>query len=113
MRIIGRSRLLKLKKKNIGNNQLRDEIDLLLHTLELFNPQLERITDVRKDADCVHSDGFYFFNIQMHRTMILMELDEEGEATIVWAGKHQEYETTFKNNKKTIEKWLRKNGYIY
>ncbi len=100
MRIIGRSILLKLKKKNIGNNQLRDEIDLLLRTLELFNPQLDRISDVRKDADCVHSDGFYFFNIQMHRTMILMELDEEEEATIVWAGKHQEYEKTFKNNKK-------------
>jgi hypothetical protein len=113
MRIIGRSKLLKLKKKNMGNDKLIHEINLLLHTRELFNPQLERISDVRKDADCVHSDGFYFFNIQMHRTMILMVLDEEGEATIVWAGKHQEYETTFKNNKKTIEKWLRKNGYIY
>jgi hypothetical protein len=39
-------------------------------------------------------------------------MDEEGEATIVWAGTHQEYETTFKNNKVTIEKWLRKKGYI-
>jgi hypothetical protein len=60
----------------------------------------------------VHVDGFYFFDIHIHRTLILVEIDEEGEATIVWAGTHQEYETTFKNNKSTIEKWLRKNGYI-
>jgi hypothetical protein len=42
----------------------------------------------------------------------LIELDDEGEATIVWAGTHQEYEATFKNNKITIEKWLRQKGYI-
>ncbi|MEZ0007561.1 hypothetical protein ABH942_002943 [Flavobacterium sp. 28YEA47A] len=44
--------------------------------------------------------------------MILIELDDEGEATIVWAGTHAEYETTFKNNKSTVEKWLRSKGYI-
>lgn len=37
---------------------------------------------------------------------------EEGEATFVWAGTHQEYEKTFKNNKATIEKWLRNKNYI-
>ena len=58
----------------MGNNQLRDEIDLLLHTLELFNPQLDHISDVRKDADCVHSDGFYFFNIQMWFVLKLMNI---------------------------------------
>lgn len=42
----------------------------------------------------------------------MIELDENGEATIVWVGTHQEYETTFKNNKNTIEKWLRNNGYL-
>ncbi len=55
---------------------------------------------------------FIFFNINIHRTLVLIELDENGEATIVWVGTHQEYETTFKNNKNTIEKWLRNNGYI-
>jgi len=42
----------------------------------------------------------------------MIEFDEEGEATIVWVGTHQEYEAIFKNNKKTIERWLRRNGYI-
>ncbi|AJH13725.1 addiction module toxin RelE [Myroides profundi] len=67
---------------------------------------------LRADMDCVHSEGFYFFNIHIHRTLVLIEFDEEGEATILWVGAHQEYESIFKNNKKTIEKWLRNNNYI-
>jgi mRNA interferase HigB len=61
---------------------------------------------------CVHSDGFYFFDINVHRTLIMIEYADDGEATIVWAGTHQEYEIVFKNNKSTIEKWLRRNNYI-
>lgn len=71
-----------------------------------------QLTDIRKDADCVHSDGFYFFNISIHRSLVLVDVDEDGEATIIWAGSHDEYERIFKNNKSTIEKWLRKNEYI-
>lgn len=112
MRIIGKKAILKIKKKNIGNKKLCSEIDTLISDLESFNPNKSNINDVRKDADCVHTDGFYFFNINIHRTLILIEFDDDGEATIVWAGTHQEYETTFKNNKITVEKWLRKNGYI-
>jgi hypothetical protein len=112
MRIIGKKTLLKLKKKNIGNQPLCAEIDTLISDLERFNPQEESLNDIRSDADCVHNDGFYFFDIHVHRTLLLIELDDEGEATIVWAGTHQEYETTFKNNKLTIEKWLRKKGHI-
>ncbi len=68
--------------------------------------------EARPDADIVHSDGFYFFNLNIHRTMILIEFDEDGEATVVWAGSHQEYDKTFKNNKSTIKKWLRDNEWI-
>jgi len=112
MRIIGKKTILKIKKKNIGNKKLCDEIDKLIVDLERFNSNENTIDEIRNDADCVHSDGFYFFNINIHRTLILIEFDEDGEATIVWAGTHQEYESTFKNNKATIEKWLRKNNYI-
>jgi len=112
MRIIGKKTILKVKKKNIGNNKLCNEIDKLITDLEGFNPNEKSISNLRDDADCVHSDGFYFFNINIHRTLIMIEFDNDGEATIVWTGTHQEYETTFKNNKTTIEKWLRKNGYI-
>lgn len=66
---------------------------------------------VRKDADNVHSDGFYFFDLSVHRTMILIEFDE-GEASVVWIGTHQEYAKIFKNNKNTIRKWLRANEWI-
>ena len=45
--------------------------------------------------------------------MILIEFEEEsGEATIQWCGSHDEYEITFKNNKNTIEKWLKDKGLI-
>ena len=43
--------------------------------------------------------------------MILFEFDDS-EATAVWAGTHQEYETTFKNNRNTIKKWLKSNDWI-
>ena len=74
--------------------------------------KLEKLNALRPDADCVHEDGFYFFDIHVHRTLILIEFDENGEATVVWVGTHQEYERVFKNNKNTIRRWLRANEYI-
>ncbi len=112
MRIIGKKTILKLKKKNIGNRKLCNEIDKLITDLEDFNSNKKQINEIRVDADCVHNDGFYFFNTHIHRILILIEFDNDGEATIIWAGNHQEYEDTFKNNKTTIEKWLRKNGFV-
>ena len=112
MRIIGKKIILRIKKKNNGNKKLCAEIDKLITDLEKFDAHEESIYNIRNDADCVHSDGFYFFNITILRTLIMIEFDDEGEATIVWAGTHQEYVSTFKNNKLTIEKWLRKNSYI-
>ncbi|MHA8050402.1 type II toxin-antitoxin system HigB family toxin [Aquirufa sp. ROCK-SH2] len=112
MRVIGRKILLKLKKKQIGNQKLGIEIDRLLNDLESFNPSNGSIKTYRADADCVHPDGFYFFNLNIHRTLILIELEDEGDATIIWAGNHKEYDSTFKNNKNAIENWLKKFGYI-
>ncbi len=92
--------------------KLCDEIDHLINDLERFKSGEQNLKEIRNNADCVHSDGFYFFDINFHRTLVLIEFDEEVEATIIWAGTHQEYVSTFKNNKKTIEKWLRNNNYI-
>lgn len=44
--------------------------------------------------------------------MVLIEFEDYGEATIVWCGSHDEYEAIFKNNKKTIRKWLKSKGWI-
>lgn len=113
MRLIGKKKLEKIKRKNIGNKQLGQAIDDLINDIEGSSwTNEEEMKAARNDADCVYNDGFYFFNINVHRTLILIEFDDEGEATIVWGGTHQEYETTFKNNKKTIEKWLRTYNYI-
>ena len=66
----------------------------------------------RPDADCVYGGEFYFFNINIHRTLIMIEFEENGEATIVWAGSHDDYELTFKNNRNAIKKWLSDNNWI-
>ncbi len=66
----------------------------------------------RPDADCVYGGEFYFFNINIHRTLIMIEFEENGEATIVWAGSHDDYELTFKNNRNVIKKWLIDNNWI-
>ncbi len=70
------------------------------------------LTKDRPDADCVYGGEFYFFNINIHRTLILIEFEENGEATVVWAGSHDDYELTFKNNRSVIKKWLRNNSWI-
>lgn len=113
MSLIGKPKLLKLKRKNRGNAKLVKAIDELIKDIE-DNSWVNdnEIKESRPDADCVHDDGFYFFDLNIHRTLILIEFDNAGEATVAWAGTHQEYEATFKNNKNTIRKWLRSNEYI-
>jgi len=112
MEIVGKKRLEKLKRKNKGNVALKMAIDDLIRDLEnhTFQTQ-EELKNIRPDADCIHSGGFYFFDIRIHRTLILIEFEED-EATIVWCDSHDKYEETFKNNKDTIHKWLKDRGLI-
>lgn len=112
MRLVNKKALEKLKRKNKGNVPLTTAIDKLIKDIEDHNWRNQtELNQIRPDADCVHSDGFYFFNINIHRTMILIEFEDD-EASVVWVGTHQEYETTFKNNKNTIKKWLNANDWI-
>ena len=112
MRLINKKALEKLKRKNKGNTSLAKAIDKLIEDIEEndWKNQTE-LSDSRSDADCVHSNGFYFFNLSIHRTMILIEFDD-GEASIVWLGSHEKYEKTFRNNKVTIKNWLKSNNWI-
>lgn len=112
MRLVNKKVLEKLKRKNRGNQSLSKAIDKLIKDINENNwKDQNELNKIRPDADNVHSDGFYFFNINIHRTMILIEF-EDCEATVVWAGSHQEYELIFKNNKNTIKKWLKSNDWI-
>lgn len=113
MRLVNKYILQKLKSKNLGNTKLTREIDKLIEDLEYYSLKtpLELIKK-RPDADCVYGGEFYFFNINVHRTMILIEFEDDGEMTVVWAGTHDEYELTFKNNRNVIKKWLKNNGWI-
>ena len=112
MDLLHKSKLLKLKKKNKGNTRLIKAIDKLIFDIENANwkNKFELLKD-RNDADKVYGENFFFFDINIHRTMILIVFDEQ-EAEILWIGTHSEYDRTFKGNKKTIETWLRNQGKI-
>ena len=112
MRIIGKKKLEKYKRKNKGNKILKLEIERFIDTIELNQfENIEYLKLKRKDADIVHLDGFLFFDLELHRTLVLTEF-EFNEATIVWVGNHQDYEKVFKNNKNVIQKWLKSNDWI-
>jgi len=112
MRLINKKLLEKLKRKNRGNTHLIKAINILIKDIGKNDwKDQNELNKTRTDADNVHSDGFYFFNINFHRTMILIEFEDK-EATVVWAGTHQEYKSTFRNNKNTIKKWLKSNDWI-
>ena len=71
-----------------GNTLLIQSIDQLVDDLENKDcTNQQQLKNIRPDADLVHNDGFYLFNIQVHRVMIL-------------------------NNKSTIRKWLNNQGLI-
>ena len=113
MKITNKHILVKLIRKNRGNAKLLKAVQRLIQEIEDNNwgtPQ--ELIENRPDADCVHGGEFYFFNINIHRSMIMIEFEETGEATIVWAGNHDDYELTFKNNRSVIRKWLRDNNWI-
>lgn len=113
MRIINKRILVKLIRKNRGNTKLEKAIVELLADIEGGNwTKPFEMLEKRPDADCVYGGEFYFFDINVHRTLILIEFEENGEATIVWAGSHDDYELTFRNNKNVIKKWLKDNNWI-
>lgn len=113
MNLVNRTLLERLKRKNRGNTKLIKAIDKLVDDIQVnvWDSQIE-LKATRPDADCVHSDGFYFFNLNVHRTMILIEFDENKRARVIWTGSHQDYDKTFKHNRNTIKKWLKDNGWI-
>jgi mRNA-degrading endonuclease HigB of HigAB toxin-antitoxin module len=121
MELIGKPILIKLKAENRGNAILAKIIDKFIAAVEQAKWRTPAdVKKERKDADFVHSDGFCFFDLKVHRTMILLEfptaeqiaIHDDGQATVIWAGSHDEYESKFGNNKSTIERWLRQNGHI-
>jgi len=112
LKLLRKDKLLKLKRKNQGNLKLIKAIDKLIEDIE--NSELKdklELIELRPDADRVHSNDFFFFDINIHRTLTLIVFNEQ-YAEILWVGNHDEYDSTFKGNKKTIETWLRNHGKI-
>ncbi len=110
--LLRKDKLLKLKKKNRGNLKLFKAIDRLINDIEKseWKNKLD-VVESRHDADSVYGDNFFFFDLNVHRTMTLILFCEQ-TVEILWVGNHDEYEKTFKGNKSTIETWLRNHGKI-
>lgn len=107
MVIHNKTKLIELKRKNLGNKRLIQAVDQLIQDLEDGSiTNIDELIEVRRDADRVHSRGFYFFDLHIHRVLVFIQI-AANNATIIWTGTHQEYSKTFKNNTNTIEKWLR------
>lgn len=102
--------LAKLRSKNQDNTRLVQAIDQLIDDFE-ERAMADDLLEIRTDADKVHNAGFYFFNIHTYRTLICFDRIDES-ADVIWAGSHEEYISIFRNNKNTIEKWLRNKNYI-
>lgn len=73
MNLANRNLLEKLRKKNKENIALGKAIDGLISDIlnNNWNSPLE-LKISRPDADCVHSDGFYFLDLAVHRIMVLI-----------------------------------------
>jgi len=112
LKLLRKDKLLKLKRKNHGNVKLSKAIDKLIDDIEssVWKDKFELI-ESRPEADRVHSENFFFLDINIHRTLALVEFNEQC-AGILWVGNHDEYDNNFKSNKKTIETWLRNHGKI-
>ncbi|MCF0061139.1 type II toxin-antitoxin system HigB family toxin [Dyadobacter chenwenxiniae] len=105
--------LIKWQQKNRGNRKLTDAIDQLI--LDLENSEFTSYIDLlkeRKDADQVHNQGVFFLNIENDRVLLAIKF-KENRAIVLWIGTHRDYEKIFRNNKTTIEKWLRSKGHIH
>ena len=112
MKLTRKDKLLKLKRKNQGSLKLSKAIDKLIKDIENsdWKDRLELIKS-RPDVDRVHSENFFFFDINVHRSLTLIVFNEQ-YIEILWVGNHDEYDAIFKGNKKTIETWLRNHGKI-
>ncbi len=100
MKLIRKDKLSKLKKKNKGNLKLLKAIDKLIEDIESSDWKNKMdVIEFRPDADRVYSDNFFFFDINIHRTLTLVVFNKE-YAEILWVGNHSEYDSTFKGNKK-------------
>ncbi|MBK8501340.1 MAG: type II toxin-antitoxin system HigB family toxin [Saprospiraceae bacterium] len=112
MRLANQKLLIKHLRKNKVNRLLEAAVRKLIEDFESNEwKSPKKLLKSRNDADKVHPDGFYFFNLTEHRTMILIEFGDS-ESTVVWCGDHKSYELTFKNNKNTIGKWLKTKNWI-
>ena len=84
MNILGKGHLIILKHKNQGNIKLLIAVDKLIQDLESGKiGSAESLQKIRSDADKVYNSGIYFFNIHIHRALLIIEFNKL-QAKVLW-----------------------------
>ena len=92
VKLLNQKLLKKHLDKNRGNKSLVKAIDKLIADFETNSiNSVEELLHIRSDADKIHSNNFFFFNLKDHRTMILVVFEED-ESEVLWCGNHDKYE---------------------
>jgi mRNA-degrading endonuclease HigB of HigAB toxin-antitoxin module len=100
-----------LDKFTRNNATLKKAVDEFIQ--KVLAADWENDADVKvtfPDADRIFTE-VYIFNLTRSDRTLAMVYFSEGELEIVWVGNHQDYERKLKNNKNTIRKFLRDQGY--
>ncbi|MBC5994025.1 type II toxin-antitoxin system HigB family toxin [Pontibacter cellulosilyticus] len=107
MDVLGRNKITKYVK---NKHELAREFNAFVSKIK--SSEWKSASDVKEtfpDSDHIVGD-VYIFNISSSRSMAMVYFKEQ-EVEIVWAGNHDDYETTFRNNTSTIKKFLKKKGF--
>ncbi len=108
MEVIGRRTLDKYAKNSTVLQQVINEFVGKVEKANWKNDADLKATF--PDADRVFKNVYVFDLTGSDRTLTLVYF-ANGQVQIVWAGDHQAYERTLKNNKDTIRKFLKQKGY--
>jgi len=107
MDVLNKKVIFKYTKKD---KNLLEEFNEFIKKIEKANWKKSiEVKSTFNDSDTI-TKNVYIFNIKKSRLLCVIYFDYE-EIEIVWAGSHDDYVGIFKNNKKTILKFLTLKGY--
>jgi len=106
MKLLNLKIVKKHLNKNRGNYPLQISYKNLIEEFSTANclTHLE-FKKIRPDADNVYEYRCFFLDLTSHRTLVQVDYIEN-LVKFMWIGTHDNYVSTFRGNKKTIERYI-------